>query len=125
MHRHLKQSATALAAALAVGATFGATNAAAHVQLVSTSPKAGSTVKSASSVKLTFSGPIRSGTVSVVGPGNKRVSKSKGGRDPRNIKRLSVNLSSGLKSGTYKVSASIVAGDGHSEKFSYSFKIKR
>ena len=125
MQRLLSQSGGERATALVVLATFGAADAAAHVQLVSTSPKAGSTVRSVSSVKLTFSGVIRSGTVRVTGPGGTKVSKGNGGRDPRNVKRLAVSLRGGLKSGTYRVSASIAAGDGHAEQFSYSFKLKK
>jgi len=125
MKRLLTQSGSALAATLVVLATFGAADAAAHVQLVSTSPKSGSTVKSVSSVKLTFSGALRSGTVRVTGPGGTKVSKGNGGRDPRNIKRLAVSLRGGLKSGTYRVSASIVAGDGHAERFAYTFKLEK
>ncbi len=124
MQRILRQSTAALVAALAISATFGAASALAHVQLVSSSPRSGSTVTSPASVTMTFSGPLRSGTLKVVGPGNRKVSKGNGSRDPRNIKRVFVSLQRGLKAGTYRVSANIVAGDGHRESFAYSFKIK-
>jgi copper resistance protein C len=105
-------------------AAFGAPAALAHVELKSTTPKAKSTVKAPSAVKLTFTGPIRSGTVSVKGPGSTTASSGKGGRDPRNINRLAVSLRSGLKAGKYTVKASVVAADGHKESFTFWFKIK-
>ena len=97
----------------------------AHVEFESSTPKAKSTVRSASSVRLTFSGPIRSGTVTVKGPGGSAASRGKGGRDPRNIKRLLVPLKSGLKSGKYTVKANLVAADGHKQTVSFWFKLKR
>lgn len=124
MHRTLTQTTAVLIAALAV-AGFGAASASAHVQLVSSSPRSGATVKAPSSATVTFSGPLRSGTLRVVGPGGKVASKGTGGRDPRNIKRLFVALQRGLKAGRYRVAASIVAGDGHRESFSYAFRIKK
>jgi methionine-rich copper-binding protein CopC len=117
---------TAAAAALAVTAALGAPAALAHVQLESTSPKAKSTIKSSpSSVRMTFSGPIRRGSVTVKGPGGATASSGKGGRDPRNIDRLLVPLRSGLKSGKYTVNASLVAADGHHETFTFWFKINK
>jgi methionine-rich copper-binding protein CopC len=111
-------------ATLAVTAAFGAPAALAHVELKSTTPKAKSTVKAPSAVKLTFTGPIRTGSVSVKGPGGTTASSGKGGRDPRNINRLAVTLRSGLKAGKYSVSAKVVAADGHKETFTFWFKIK-
>lgn len=125
MQRILRKSGAALVAAIVISATFGAASALAHVQLISSSPRSGATVKAPSAVTLTFSGPLRSGAVRVVGPRGKLASKGSGGRDPRNIKRLAVSLQRGLKAGTYRVSASIVAGDGHRESFSYAFRIKK
>ena len=113
------------AAALAAAAALVTPAALAHVQLESTSPKANSTVKAPSSVRLTFCGPIRSGSGSVKGPGGTTASSGKGGRDPRNIDRLLVPLRSGLKSGKYTVRASVVAADGHHETFTFWFRIKR
>ena len=74
---------------------------------------------------VTFTGPLRRGTVRVVGPGSKVVSVGKGGRDPRNIKRLLVPLKGSLKAGSYKASWTIVAADGHAQKGSFSFRLKR
>lgn len=117
---------TGTAAALAVTAALGAPAALAHVQLESTSPKQKSTIKSSpSSVRLTFSGPIRRGSVTVNGPGGTTASSGRGGRDPRNIDRLLVPLRARLTSGRYTVEASVVAADGHHETFAFWFKIKK
>jgi methionine-rich copper-binding protein CopC len=105
-------------------AAFGAPAALAHVELKSSTPKGKSTVRKPSSVKLTFTGPIRSGTVTVKSSGGSSATSGKGGRDPRNINRLTVPLKSGLKAGKYTVKASIVAADGHKETFTFWFKIK-
>ncbi|HEY6890827.1 MAG TPA: copper resistance protein CopC [Solirubrobacter sp.] len=108
---------------LALVLTFGAADAFAHVELLSSSPAKNAKVAHApSSVSLTFSGPIRSGKLSVNGPGG-RVSTGSGGRDPRNIKRLLVALRHGLASGRYSVKASVVAADGHSQSWTYSFTV--
>jgi methionine-rich copper-binding protein CopC len=121
-------SARALRAALLVAAVALATAAApalAHVELVKTSPKAGSTVKrTAASASATFSGPILSGTLTVTGPGGKRASVDSGARDPRSIKRVLVELRRGLKAGSYKATWKIVAGDGHRERGTFTFKLK-
>ena len=113
----------AVAAALAATATF-APAAFAHVELKSSTPKAKSTVRKPSSVKLTFTGPIRSGTLTVKSSSGSSATSGKGGRDPRNINRLTVPLKSGLKAGKYTVKASITAADGHKESFTFWFKIK-
>jgi methionine-rich copper-binding protein CopC len=107
----------ALTLAIAVPAT-------AHTEVKSTNPKRGSTAtKSLKSVKVTFTGRIRSGTLRVKRVGGSKVSNGSGGRDPRNVKRLAVSLKSGLKSGRYKVNWTIVADDGHDQKGSFRFKI--
>jgi copper resistance protein C len=120
----LAAGTVATLAATAATAAFGAPAALAHVELKSTTPKAKSTVSAPSAVRLTFTGPIRSGTASVKGPGGKTASSGKGGRDPRNINRLLVTMRSGLKAGKYTVKANVVAADGHKESFTFWFKIK-
>ena len=57
--------------------------------------------KTLKTVKVTFTGTIRSGTLKVYGPRGGKVSNGNGGRDPRNIRRLTVGLKSGLKVGKY------------------------
>ncbi len=122
MRRH--RIIIAVTSAFIASATL-APAALAHVELKSSTPKAKSTVKAPSSVRITFTGPIRSGSVSVKGPGGSTASSGKGGRDPRNINRLAVPLKSGLKTGKYTVKATLVAADGHHQTISFWFKIKR
>lgn len=112
-------------AALAL-TVVGAGTAMAHTTVKSTSPKNGSTVaKSLKSVKVLFSGQIRSGTLKVVRVSTgKKVSVGKGGRDPRNVKRLTVRLKSGLAKGKYKANWSMVAADGHTQSGSFWFKLR-
>lgn len=126
MRRSLRHTAAVVFAVVAIPATLGPANASAHVQLVSSSPRSGSVVKrSLSVVRVTFTGPIRSGTLTVTGPGRQKVSLGAGGRDPRSIKRLAVGLRSGLTVGTYTVRAGIIAADGHREKWTFSFRTKK
>ena len=114
-----------LAVALALFA-IPATAALAHTKVVSTSPKRGGKAKtSARSVKVTFNQQIRGGSIRVTGPGGKVASAGKGGRDPRNVKRLVVSLKSGLKAGRYKASWTMKAADGHTQKGSFSFRLRR
>lgn len=97
----------------------------AHVEVDRTTPGKGRTVERPESATVTFTGPIRKGTLRVTGPGGKAASVDAGARDPRDVTRLLVELRSGLKAGTYKASWSIVAGDGHAEKGSFTFRVKR
>lgn len=75
------------AVALAVAAP-----AAAHTEVKSTSPSKGGTAsRSLGTVSVTFTQPIRSGSLRVTRKGNV-VSQGSGGRDPRNVARLRVSL---------------------------------
>ncbi len=106
--------------AVAAGTAF------AHTKVKSTSPAKGKTAKtSIDRVTVTFTGPLRRGTLRVVGPGSKVVSVGRGGRDPRNINRLLVPLKGSLKAGAYKASWTILAADGHDQKGSFTFRLKR
>jgi methionine-rich copper-binding protein CopC len=121
-------SARDLRAALLVAAVAlatAATPALAHVELVKTSPQPGSTAKrTTASASAAFSGPILSGSLTVTGPGGKRASVDSGARDPRSIKRVLVELKKGLKAGRYKASWKIVAGDGHHERGTFTFRLR-
>lgn len=119
LHRFTLLTAT-LACTVAVAPAF------AHVNVKKTSPGKGKTVSSSiRSASVTFTGPIRSGTLKVVGPGNRTVSIGKGARDPRNVSRVLVGLKSGLKAGSYKASWTEIAADGHSKRGSFTFKVRR
>jgi methionine-rich copper-binding protein CopC len=94
--------------------------------VTSSSPKRGGTAKtSIRSVKITFSQQIRSGSIRVTGPGGRVVSAGKGGRDPRNVRRLVVSLKGGLKAGRYSARWTIKAVDGHSLRGTIRFRLKR
>ena len=122
-HAQLVRHTAALASALALG---GAAIASAHTEVKSTSPANGATAKTTlTRVTAAFTGPLTRGTLRVVGPGGKVASLSRGGRDPRNTSRLLVGLKGSLKPGSYTASWSIVAADGHRQKGSFRFKLKR
>jgi methionine-rich copper-binding protein CopC len=122
MRSHRWRSVSILATALVLG---GATIALGHTEVASTSPASGATAKtSIKQVTVAFTGPLRRGTLRVVGPGGKDVSVG-GGRDPRNVKRLLTGLKGSLKPGSYKANWTIVAPDGHNQKGSFRFKLKR
>ena len=77
-----------------------------------------------STVTVTFSQQIRSGSIKVTGPGGSTYSSGSGGRDPRNVKRLRVPLKSSERTGNYKASWTIKAVDGHAQRGSFTFKLK-
>jgi methionine-rich copper-binding protein CopC len=121
-----RQQSVVISVIAAAILAIAAATAFAHTKVKSTSPAAGKTAKtSIDRVTVTFSGPLRRGTVRVVGPSSKVVSVGKGGRDPRNINRLLVPLKGSLKAGSYKASWTILAADGHDQKGSFTFKLKR
>jgi methionine-rich copper-binding protein CopC len=122
-HPQLVRRTAALAAALALG---GTAIASAHTEVKSTNPANGASAKTTlSRVTVTFTGSLTSGTLRVSGSGGKVASLSNGGRDPRNTSRLLVGLKGSLKPGSYTASWSVVAADGHRQKGSFRFKLRR
>lgn len=114
---------TALACAVAV--STAAATALAHSEVVSTSPKAGGSASTKiTKVTVTFSGPMRKGTIRVTGAGGKVVSQGSGGSDPRNVNRLTVALKRGLKAGRYRAAWTAVAADGHKQQGSFRFRLR-
>ena len=98
----------------------------AHTEVKSTSPKRGGTASTAiKSVKVTFEGRIRSGTLTVRKVGGGKVSVGSGRRDPRSVRRLVVGLKSGLAAGRYKANWKMIAADGHEQKGSFRFRLER
>jgi methionine-rich copper-binding protein CopC len=113
-------------AALCAAAALMTAVAAAHVSIERTSPKRGGSAKtSVSSVSVTFSGPLRRGTLKVTGPGGKTYSIGKGGRDPRKISRLIVELKGSKPAGRYKARYTLIAADGHDQKGTFRFRLRR
>jgi methionine-rich copper-binding protein CopC len=120
----LNRLPTALTAAAVTSAVVAAT-AFAHTEVKSTYPAKGKTAsKRISTVSVTFTGTIRSGTMKVTGPGGKTYSSSSGGRDPRSVKRLRVPMKSSKPAGSYKASWTMKAADGHTQRGSFTFKLK-
>ena len=109
----------------ATGSALAAATAFAHTEVKSTSPAKGkSAPRSIGSVTVTFTGTIRSGTIKVTGPGGKTYTADGGGRDPRNVKRLKAPLKSSKPAGGYKASWTMKAADGHTQRGSFTFKLK-
>lgn len=100
-------------AAVCLGAGFNAVPALAHVEVKKTKGNS----KSAS---VTFTGPLKSGSIKVKGPDGKAGS---GGIDPRKVSRLATDLEKGLKAGSYTAKWKITAADGHAQSGSFSFSI--
>ena len=122
-HAQLVRRTAALAAALALG---GAAIASAHTEVKATSPAGGASARTTlSRVTVTFTGALASGKLRVTGPGGKVASLSGGGRDPRNPSRLLVGLKGSLKPGSYTARWSVVAADGHKQKGSFRFRLKK
>ena len=118
-----KKFTTALAATAAASALVTAT-AFAHTEVKSTYPGKNKTAsKRISTVSVTFTASIRSGTITVTGPGG-TISSGKGGRDPRNVKKLRVPLKSSKRAGTYTAKWTMKAADGHTQTGSFKFKLK-
>jgi copper resistance protein C len=122
MHIHrLSIAAVVAAAAVAVAAA----PASAHVKVKSTKPsRGGSASTSIRTATVTFNGPIRSGTLRITGPSG-TVSIGAGGRDPRNVNRLRVSLRSSLRSGRYRARWTCEAADGHDQRGSFRFRLRR
>lgn len=97
----------------------------AHTEVTSTSPSSSRAASTGvRSVTVTFTGQIRSGTLTVK-RGGTTVSKGRGGQDPRDVRRLRVGLKSGLRAGKYTASWTIKAVDGHTQKGTFTFRLKR
>lgn len=121
----LRHRLTALAAAIGVGlvlATAGATAASAHDALESTDPAQGSTVKSLSSVTLTFSadplGADGTSVVQVIGPDKKYYETA---CPDLNGPVVSSPVALG-GAGAYEVLWRVVSSDGHPISGSYTFR---
>ena len=125
MHTRIRRSFLVAVLVAGVVAVFGTAPASAHVTVVSKSP-ATSAKKTIKTVRITFSGVLRSGTLKVyrVATGAK-VSIGNGRRDPRNLKRLVVSLKSGLSTGRYRARWTLVGADGHPQAGSWLFTLTR
>lgn len=103
-----------IAALFALAAQTGTAGAHATVKSVKASAKV---------LRITFSEPIRRGTVRATNSRGKVISKGKGARDSRKASRLKVNLKN-VRRGSYTAVWSIVAVDGHSQSGTVGFRVK-
>ncbi|MBJ7470343.1 MAG: copper resistance protein CopC [Solirubrobacteraceae bacterium] len=101
------------------------TLAAAHTSVESVRPKAGSTAKTnITIVAMVFEGDTRSNKITVKGPGGTVISKATK-RDPRNDRRYQTALATPVKPGKYTASWRMTAADGHKQKGSWTFTVKK
>jgi len=117
----------AVAAALAtISLAMTASAALAHTEVKSTSPARGAAASTAiRAVTVTFTGPIRRGTLRVTRRGGERVSLGNGGRDSHSISRLRVRLEGSLRRGRYRARWTVAGADGHELKGSFGFRLRR
>ncbi|MEA2287400.1 MAG: CopC domain [Solirubrobacteraceae bacterium] len=114
--------ATALGLVLASGAT--AVPALGHAPVIGTSPANGATVSPIGSVSVRFGAAVVTGTMSVSRSTGSAVATRTVGLDPRNRARLRATFARKLTSGRYTVSWRARATDGHSERGTFSFRVR-
>jgi uncharacterized protein YcnI len=102
--------------------TAPVTATAAHTPLKSVSPKRNSTRKSVTDVRATFKAKMQTGIITIT-KGGRTVPLKSSGLMSSNKAVIRAVPKSKLKSGSYTVNWRARAGDGHSEKGSWKFKI--
>jgi methionine-rich copper-binding protein CopC len=101
------------------------TAAYAHTPLKSVTPKKNSTQhKAVKEVRATFKAKMQTGIITITTSSGSTVALKSSGLISSNKAVIRGVPKSALGSGTYKVSWRARAGDGHSEKGSWSFKVK-
>lgn len=99
--------------------------AAAHTSVESERPKGGSTVKTdITVVAMVFAGDTRSNKITVKSSGGSVISKATK-RDPRDKHRYQAKLATPVKPGKYTASWRMTAADGHKQKGSWTFTVKK
>ncbi len=99
--------------------------ASAHTPLKKVTPKKNSTQHSrVKDVRATFKAKMQTGIIEIKTSSGKTVTLKSSGLMRSNKAVIRAVPKSPLRSGTYKVSWRARAGDGHSEKGSWSFKVK-
>jgi methionine-rich copper-binding protein CopC len=97
----------------------------AHTPLKSVTPKKNSTQhKAVKEVRATFKAKMQTGIIAITTSSGSTVALKSSGLIPTNKAVVRAVPKSALGSGTYKVSWRARAGDGHSEKGSWTFKVK-
>jgi methionine-rich copper-binding protein CopC len=113
---------TALGAMLGTG--VAAVPALAHAPVIGTFPSKGATVSDVRTVSVRFGDSVVTGLVSVSRADGTAVRARAAGLDPRNKARLRATFARRLPSGSYRVSWRARADDGHSERGTFSFRVR-
>jgi methionine-rich copper-binding protein CopC len=123
MHTRIRRSLLIAVLVAGVVAVFGTAPASAHVTVVSKSP-ASSAKKTIKTVRVTFSGALRSGTLKVYRVSNGvKYSIGNGGRNPRNLKQLVCSLKTVKPAVQYVARWTLVGADGHAQHGSWRFRL--
>jgi copper resistance protein C len=116
------RSLAVLGAVLGTGVV--AVPALAHAPVVGTFPAKGATVSAVRTVSVRFGESVVTGRISVARSGGATVAASRSGLDPRNKARLRATFPRRLSAGRYTVSWRARADDGHSERGTFSFRVR-
>jgi methionine-rich copper-binding protein CopC len=119
----MRRAAVAVAAAAALLAP-GAV-AYAHVELKSVSPRKNSTRQAVRSVHATFTASLTTGIITIKTSSGREVPLRSSGLKRGNKKVLQAIPRSPLASGSYKVEWRALAPDGHRQRGSWSFRVRR
>ena len=107
-----------------LGAGVVAVPALAHTPLVGTFPAKGATVSPVRTVSVRFGGDVLTGLISVRRANGAAVRTSAAGLDPRNNTRLRATFPRRLSAGRYTGSWRARADDGHSQRGTFSFRVR-
>jgi methionine-rich copper-binding protein CopC len=112
----------------ALGAVLGtgvaAVPALAHAPVIGTFPAKGATVSNVRTVSVRFGDSVVTGLITVAGADGTAVRARAAGLDPRNKARLRATFARRLRSGSYRVSWRARADDGHSERGTFTFRVR-
>jgi len=114
----------------ALGAVVGtgalAVPALAHAPVVGTFPAKGASVSSVRTVSVRFGESVVTGLISVSRSDGRelRAQSGRSGLDPRNHARLRATFPHNLSLGRYTVKWRARADDGHSEKGTFTFRVR-
>ncbi len=128
MSRQASGISRACALLLAMGSLVVPGTARAHAYLEHAEPKVGSTVSAApASVRIWFDSDIEPAfsSIEVQSPAGTQVQQGTARVDSSDPKLLEVSIPDQLAPGTYKVSWSVVARDGHRTSGDYKFTVGR
>jgi copper resistance protein C len=117
------RSLAALAAIAVTGAA--AVPAFAHAPVVGTSPRNGATVSNVRTVSVRFGEAVVAGLITVKRANGSTVAPRTSGLQPSNKARLRAVFARRLPAGKYTVNWRARADDGHSERGTFRFTVRR